>query len=132
MSSGEWSADRERQCDVKLGSVSGLALHADRAAHQLDKSRRNSKPEAGSTEPPGGRSVCLGKCIKDSRVFVSCYADPGIADCDRHCYVLIIDALTLDAHHHLSSLREFHGVADQIDQDLSQARCVARQSRRQA
>src|SRR5438309_5455469 len=56
-----------------------LALHRDRAAHELDQAGGNGQSQAGAAIPPRGRSVLLLERPEDLLLLVQRDADAGVA-----------------------------------------------------
>jgi hypothetical protein len=88
------------------------------------------QPESAAAEPPRRRRVRLHERLEESRLLVRRHADARVRHVDAQQRP-VVALLERDRHPHAAPLRELHGVGDEVQQDLSQARRVGRDALRQ-
>ena len=104
------------------------ALDADLAVHECDELTADRQTQSGAAKAPGDRAVGLRELLEQPRAHLFRHADPGILHFEAHA-PWPTGAAGLARHGRLhrdaALFRELDGVADEIDQDLPQARRVA-------
>ena len=116
----------EGHCDGKDRALPLLALDLDRAVHHLHDTLRDGQAEPGAAVSVGGGGVLLGKGIEDTRQEFRTHADTGIRDGKAQGGLAVIVRGPLHGQLHPAALRrEFHRIAQDIDQDLAQFHGVA-------
>src|SRR5689334_6029789 len=112
---------RERECERR--ALTGLALDPDTPAVQLDELAREREAETGALVLLGVVRPDLAELFEHRVEIFRGNADAGIAHGD-----LDLAVQTLAAHLHAATLaREFHGVGEQIEQDLLDLALIAAQ-----
>ena len=105
-----------------------LTLHRDRPAHQGHQAGDDRKAQAGAAVFPRSRGVLLLEGTEDFLLFVGRDADARVAHRAAHAHLLQRGfAGDLHAHDHLALFGELDGVADQVEQHLTQPAGVAHQ-----
>ena len=100
------------------------ALCPDTSVHQTHQFGRNRQPEAGTAVLACGRSVPLLESLKHFVELMSRNTDAGIPHGEVQANLVIAVPLFGHRHNDLSLLRELDGVADQVQQDLTQLRGI--------
>ncbi len=101
------------------------ALDPDASAHHTDELRADGEPEAGAAELAAGRAVGLGEGLEDQVLLVGGDADAGVRDLEVQRDRAV--RMRRDAHRDadLAALGELDGVADEVEDDLSEPARVA-------
>jgi hypothetical protein len=115
--------DGEGEC----GSDARLAVHLDSAAHELDDPLGAGQAEAAPAEPAGGRRVDLGERVEQGGLGVGGDADAGVAHLDAEVDRPVAFARDRCAGHDLAFVGELHGVAEEVQQDLTQPARIAQE-----
>ena len=123
------AVDGEGERHLEAAAPAGLALHGDPAAHQVDDVFRDGHAQAGALHLVGGGAFRPGEGVEDMGQEFLGHAIAAVGDDDAERGVLCIDAGKLgDVKADRAAVgRVFHGVGQQIDQDLPQAHAVADQ-----
>jgi hypothetical protein len=106
-----------------------VADHADFAAHQVGDALGNHQSETRSAVLAGHRLVGLRKGMEQAGLLRRADADSLIVDLDaqQHAEAVFFDGA--GAQHNPAALGELDGIADEVEQDLLEARSVAAQLR---
>ncbi len=99
-------------------------FNADFSSYQPDQLLDNSQSEARPAIPARGRAIGLGKGIKEVRLGLRRNADPSAL----HGKVEEIVRSFFDFDTHLSVGGKFHGIAEQIAENLAQSVWVPRRA----
>src|ERR1700692_3616713 len=117
---------RQLEGKVKGTALAGLALEPHAASHHLCESHTDGKSQAGAAILASHRAVGLRESIEDGVLLFDGDADAGIFDGKmqrsrgRSCRWLI------HRNENLAALGEFDGIADEVDQDLTNAPGIAK------
>jgi hypothetical protein len=103
-----------------------LAVHADRAAHQLGQPLADRQAQAGAAVLARGGRVDLRERLEQPRQVLGRDADAGILHREADTASLV-HRLAVHRHEDLALVRELDGVGQQVDEDLAHARGVAHQ-----
>jgi hypothetical protein len=122
--------DGEPHGEVELTADPGLALEPETAAHHLDELRRDGETEAGAAVSARRRRVGLDERPEDLPPLVLGHADARVSHraAEQHVVVAPLGNGDLDAH--LALVGELDRVADQVEQDLTEASRIAGERRR--
>jgi hypothetical protein len=93
---------------------------------------RERQPEPRAAVAPGGRRVDLGERVEEPVHAAPRDSDSRVADGQVEAIRARARRLGVDLHHHLAPLRELHGVREEVQQHLPQARGVAHDPLRDA
>ncbi len=117
--------------DPERAALSGHAVDAGLAAHQVRQALVDRQAETGAAVAPRGRTVRLFEGLEDPGLLVGGYADAAVLhfEADQAVTAAILDYAP--AQRDAAGFGEFHGVAQVIEQGLRQPRRVADQARRQ-
>src|SRR5262245_8011432 len=113
------STSLRRQAHRKDRALARLARHCHVAAHHACELARDGEPEASSAEAPRRRCIDLHKFLEQFALLFGGHPDAGVSDSE-------IDPVAAVSQHpartqcHLTLPGEFAGIAEQIEQDLSQ------------
>ncbi len=102
-----------------------LALEPDATAHHAHELLADGEPEPGAAVASRGRAVGLGEGVEDARALLRGDADAGVGDREAQLDVGLRPRFDRDPQDDLAPLRELDGVAEQIDQHLSQPTRIA-------
>src|SRR5579872_5079562 len=116
---------------MKLAPLPHLAFHPHRSAHQLHQFRGNGEPQSGSSVLARGRAVDLLECLEDRLLLLLWNANAGIRDEKMQSEVRLTLYLPFNVQHHFAFVGELDGVADKVDDYLSEANRVAEDPIRQ-
>ena len=119
------SATIERHGEVKRAAGARLALDPDASAHQPHERGRDGQAETGAAEPARRRSVRLAERLEDRRRASRRDADPGVGDAEMQLVLPSLRESSRTATNDVAALGELERVADQVRQDLLEARRVA-------
>src|SRR6187549_126135 len=108
---------RWRQFHPEGRALAGLGIEADPALHLLDEAACDVQAKAGTAFFARGRRVGLRKSFKYARAKILRDAGPGVAHADARA---ITRSFCTDVHR-TRSRRIFHGVRQQIAEDLHEA-----------
>ncbi len=116
----------ERNGEVELAPLAGLAGYLEMAAHELDELAADGQSEPGTAGLAVGRGVDPGKGLEEERQVVSRNADASVDDGDGDLRPAVGRGGRGDgADEHFTALGELHGVAEQVEQGLAQPTLVA-------
>src|SRR5690606_25520456 len=101
------------------GAAADLALDPDLAAEELDQAPGDREAEAGAAEAAGGRRVDLRKGPEEAIAAILRDPDPVVADGEAEAIAALAE---LDPDVALRG--EFDRVADEVGEDLAEARRV--------
>src|SRR4029077_4413722 len=87
----------------------------------------NGKAQSGAAVVTRRRGVGLSKSFENYIPLIQRYADSGVANSEMQPHIVAVNLFRLHANHHLAALREFDGVAYQVDDYLPQAPRIAHQ-----
>ena len=96
----------------------------------MDDAGAYSQPQAGPSKLARNGSVGLLEGIKDQLPLFLWNADAGIGNCKSQLDFQSVLPHHLHAQYDFAYVGELYGIANQIDQHLFQARCIADQMRR--
>jgi hypothetical protein len=103
----------------------GSLSSQSRPAHHLHELRANRQTQPASSVPSCGRCVDLHERPEDLPLFVVGNADAGVAHGDLQHHLLVGALSDNDLDPNLAGVGELHGVADEIQHDLSQTSRIA-------
>ncbi len=112
---------RLRQFEPEGRPLARFGAHADLALHQAGQPAADRQPQSGAAEPAAGAEVALHERLEDFGLLRRAHPDARIGHFDAQ-------ATSLGVEHtdpHESALGELDRIADQIEQDLADARGVA-------
>ena len=128
---------RERHAEIETAAVADFAFDPEASAHHHGELIRDRQAQTRATVEPGDGGVGLGEGLKNGTLLLLRDAYARVSDGEeqlsnvrgrRRCCTVRPPALrVVHAHRDIAVLREFDGVADQIDQHLTQADHVASQ-----
>src|SRR5580704_9985150 len=98
-----------------------LALHPHSSAHHVDQPRRNCKAQARPAVLAGPGAVGLRKGLKNKLQLVPRDANPGILHLEVQFNSLISGDASFYPDHDLALFGELNGIAQKIQQDLTQS-----------
>ena len=106
---------------MKCAAAAHFTFQPDFSAHQLHDLGGDGQTEASATVLSGGGTVRLGKSIEDDVLFFGRNADAGVLHGEVKMHGL--GRLSFQGYDddHFAMFSEFHGVADQVDEHLTQA-----------
>ena len=106
-------------------SLTGNTLDADLPPHLFHELFANGEAQSGTAELPRGRGIRLGKRLEQKSLYLGCNADSRVdhGKFDQGA----VGCLLAPSHmnHHLALLGKLERIADEIDEDLTQAAGVA-------
>ncbi|MCW2318749.1 hypothetical protein M2322_004318 [Rhodoblastus acidophilus] len=108
-----------------------MADRADFAAHQGDKFARDRETQPGSAVAPRCRSIGLYEGVEQFRQRLRVDSDAGVFHLEPNFRPCFGGVDAFDPQNHSSLGREFDGVGQQVQQDLSQPHGIADQRVRQ-
>ena len=118
----------EARGEMKFAPASQFALDPNLAAHQLDQARRNAQAEAGAAVISSGGAIRLNERFENSGLLLGSNADAGIGNDGVQAHIAIAPFADSQADDHFAAMREFDGVAGEIDDDLAQTAGIAGKS----
>ena len=101
------------------------------AIHQLDEPFGDGKAEPGATVFPGGGAVGLAECLKETGGLFGRHPNAGVTDRELHLHTTLNLFRRVTVTSDFAMISEFHGVVDQVDQDLTKTQRIADEIRRQ-
>src|SRR5580704_3332143 len=113
---------------MESASGAGCALDPDASAHGFDQAGRDSETESGAAEFPGHRIVRLRETFEDGLMFLGWNAHTCVCYREMECNFLSRIFRSLDAERNLTLRRELHRIANQVEDDLTQAGRISQQS----
>ena len=113
-----------RQFELETGTGAGARVHPDPAVHQGEQPPADRQAQTGAAELPRGRGIHLAERAEQSVLPVSGDADACVPDRSLQQGAAVVGVAPRQLHTDLPLGREFHGIADQVDQHLAQARAV--------
>ena len=106
----------------------GSTLDGDAAVHEVGELAADREPQAGAAEAARRRLVGLRERLEDLVQRGGVHADAGVGHGEPHDRAISLGGLDIRAHDDFAALGEFHGVADEIHEHLTQAQRIAEQS----
>ena len=108
-------------------ALAQLALDGDFPAHHLNELGRNGQPQSRACAPAGGRVIDLLERLKDQGLLLLGDADAGVRDRKRKLRLFGGPRDNHDVHRNPALFCEFHGIADQVGQNLAESAGIAHQ-----
>jgi len=131
---GRWIRHRMRQGQFhrEHGSLARDAAQLQAAAHPVHQAAADAQPQPGPPVAPRSKGIGLRKRLEYRLLPLGRDTDASVMDLDPQQLDLhrVIDHMHL--HRHVTVLGEFDRIADQVEQDLPQARAIDLQPARQA
>ena len=112
---------RQRQAEREHAAHADTARYFQPPPHHGNQSGRNGQSQAGTAVAPGGGVVCLQEGFENHLLLFSRDAGASVTHGEMHMAVTV----GYDPQFHFTMISEFHGIADQVDQHLTQAGRVA-------
>jgi len=119
--------DRQADAEGERAPASRLTRERDRASHHRDELGGNGETEPGAPVVAGGRAVRLIERVEDEELFALGHADARVAHGEANDRARFVARDEVCPDEDLSLVREFHGVAHEVDHDLLQALRIADQ-----
>ena len=116
---------------MKRAPFAHVALHPDASLHQPHQFGRDGQPETGAAVLASGRRVPLLESLKHFVELLSRNADAGVPHGEVQADLVVAPPLFRHRDDDFTLLRELDGVADQVQQDLTQLRRIAAHDGRQ-
>src|SRR5208283_1545081 len=113
--------------EMKRAALAHFAFHPNLAAHHLDQLRGDGQAQTGSAVLARGRTVGLRERLKNHTLLVLGNTDARVADGKVQAELVPFLSIQCDLDNHLTPFGKFDRVADEIDNDLTQADRVADQ-----
>ena len=113
---------RQRDREPEGRALPGRAVQRDAAAHALDDAPRDREAEPGAAEFARHAAVGLLEFLEHARLRFGRNADAGVAHRELD---FVRRGARLDDDRNAARLGEFHGVAGEIEQHLTQPRRIA-------
>ena len=117
--------------NLKYGAFAFLAFDPDVAAHHLRQFAADGEAEAGAAIFARGGSIDLGEGLEEAVDLVGGNADAGVTNGEEDEVVAAFVFRPADADADVALGGEPHGVGEEVDQDLPQARNIAVETGRQ-
>ncbi len=117
----------QRQLEAERGADLRLAFHGQAAAHHFGQLAADGEPEPRAAELAGRALVALHERLEDPADRRRIHPDPGVPDREPYDGAIRLDGLDVRLDGHFAPLRELHGVADQVHEDLAHPERVAEQ-----
>ena len=113
--------------EMKRAALARLAFEPDFPAQQFHQARGDGEAEARTAVLARGGTIRLGESLKNQRLFFFRDADSGI--CNAKVKQDGGKSFVLDVYVHgdAAAVGEFDGVANEVQQDLTQAQRIADQ-----
>ncbi|MNZ51309.1 hypothetical protein D3C78_691190 [compost metagenome] len=102
-----------------------MAFATQLAAHAFSKGASDGQPQASTAIAPGNRAVGLLEGDEHHFQAFAVDADACVAHAAREPQRLTIERLPTRFDLHLAAFSELQGIADQVEEDLADARRVA-------
>ena len=106
------------------GALADLARHADFPSHQPRQAPGNGQPEPGPADPGGRAHFGLLEGLEQARLSLRRNPDARVLDFETQGFVLAFAIHQADAQLDMALLGELDRVADEIAQDLPEAKPV--------
>ena len=119
----------EHDSEREHRAMPDLALDLHRATHDLDEAFRDRESETRAAEATRGGGVDLLEALEEPTDRLLRDADPGVPHREARLDPHDIERSRRDLDRHLAPFGELDCVADQIHEDLTQARHVAHHRR---
>ena len=113
---------------MERASPIALALDPDGPVHQCDELRTDRQSKSRAAELSRGGTICLAERFEDGALLLGGDADSRVLDGDVQGQMVGCDRFDGRVDPHVSLLRELDGVADQVQEDLTQSARVAGQN----
>ena len=118
-----WRRGDDRKGEA--AALARLALHPDAPAEQLDQPARNRQPESRPAVLSRRRGIDLGKGLKQPILARLGNADAGVRDGEPQLDEIRSHRDAAGERCHVAGIRKLDGVAQQVEEDLPDARDVA-------
>ena len=123
------SLPREAGSEPESRSARAVADEANLAAHQLHEMTGDRQAKARAAEFPRRRLIGLRKALEQPRLDIGWDADPGVDDFRADHYAVVAHVGERHVDDDLAVRREFHRIADQVVEDLSESPWISTQPR---
>src|SRR5216684_7956749 len=97
------------------------ALEPDAPTHAIDQLRDDRQAQPSATKPPAGRNISLRKSFEDELLFFRRNSDPCIGDAEVQNNAILVLRLFAHLYDNAAALGKLEGIADEIEENLSQA-----------
>ena len=121
----------EGQGERKRGTLAGSAVHRDFSAHGFDELLGNGEAEAGAAEAAAHRTVGLRERAEQPGGRLGVESDAGVDDRESDPGVGGGEIGAVHAERDRAPVGELDGVAEEVEEDLTEARRVAEEGGRQ-
>ena len=111
--------------EVKGTASAEGAFDPDLAVHQGHETASDGEAESGSAEAAGGGAVGLSEGFEDDGLLVGGDADAGVLNLEMEEDVVGGFFLTGHLKAHAAHFGKFNGVAEEVDEDLTQTQGIA-------
>ena len=116
-----FGADFDLNREMKCTAAVRLAVDPDTPAHHRDKTGRDREAEAGTAKAARRRAVGLAEGVENHPLFVGRDADAGVGHGHVHNGFAGGLRMARDAYDDFAFIGELDGVADQIQQNLTES-----------
>ena len=117
----------EARGEMERAALARVALHPQPPAHHRHELGADREAQPGPAVVSRRRAVRLREGLEDHTLELLRYPDPGVAHLHAQDALTRPCRLDVRPHHHLASLRELDGVADQVEEQLPQPSRIADQ-----
>src|SRR5687768_17004614 len=124
--------DRELHPETDCRSPLGPGYHFDASAHLLDDLLADGEAKPRSAELPVNRVVRLDEFPEDRADTIGVDADAGVGYAPFEKCVAVVCRLATQSDRDAALLCEFNRIGKHVQQDLSQASCIAENGCRKA
>ena len=118
----------KRRWQVNVAAPPRFAGERDVAVHQQRQPLADRQAQPGAAEAPRGRRVRLREGLEQPRLRRRRDADAGVADGERDQDRAVLRRGGVERQHHRALRGELDRVAEQVEDDLAQARRIAEQA----
>ena len=115
----------QRNLEVECAPLAHLAAHANGATHAIDQFATDRKTKARATKSTRNRRIDLRKVTEKITLILIGNTDAGIFDADEQPITHPVTQAR-DIQENMTAGRKFNRIADQIEQNLSQAARITR------
>ncbi len=122
--------DPQPSGEVERATATGHALDPQTASHQRYQLHRDGQTQSGAAIPASDRAVGLGEGLEDHGLLIGRDTDARVLDAKVQAHLVAARFLLFHADDDFAVLGEFDGVADQVNQDLTEPAGVAHQNLR--
>jgi len=120
--------DAEFEGEIKAAAYALRAFYRQRAAHERDQFAADRQTEACSAKAASGGSLCLAETFKNKIELVHCNADAGVLHREFDVAAFVLLLCQSHRNRDFTVLGELDRIAEQIQQDLTQAQGIANQA----